>query len=41
VSAGELNTYDVLDSDVVVFTAETLPGSDSSAGGDSKAGENR
>jgi large subunit ribosomal protein L4 len=41
VSAGELNTYDVLDSDVVVFTAETLPGSDSSAGDDSKAGENR
>lgn len=26
-SAGELNTYDVLDSDVVVFTSETLPGS--------------
>ena len=25
--AGELNTYDVLDSDVVVFTSETLPGS--------------
>ena len=25
--AGELNTYDVLDSDVVVFTKETLPGS--------------
>jgi large subunit ribosomal protein L4 len=24
---GELNTYDVLDSDVVVFTKETLPGS--------------
>jgi large subunit ribosomal protein L4 len=23
---GELNTYDVLDSDVVVFTADTLPG---------------
>ena len=26
-SVGELNTYDVLDSDVVVFTSETLPGS--------------
>ena len=24
--AGELNTYDVLDSDVVVFTKDTLPG---------------
>ena len=24
--AGELNTYDVLDSDVVVFTKQTLPG---------------
>ena len=34
-TAGELNTYDVLDSDVVVFTSETLPGSDSSAGGES------
>jgi large subunit ribosomal protein L4 len=33
--AGELNTYDVLDNDVVVFTAETLPGSDVTAeGGD-------
>ena len=31
--AGELNTYDILDSDVVVFTKETLP---SAAGGDSK-----
>ena len=26
VTAGELNTYDVLDSDVVVFTEATLPG---------------
>ncbi len=34
---GELNTYDVLDSDVVVFTKETLPGSASSAGGDDSA----
>jgi large subunit ribosomal protein L4 len=37
---GELNTYDVLDSDVVVFTKDTLPGSapapsvDSAAGGE-------
>ncbi len=30
--AGELNTYDVLESDVVVFTEETLP----SAGGDDR-----
>ena len=28
-SAGELNCYDVLDSDIVVFTEETLPGGDS------------
>lgn len=34
VAAGELNTYDVLASDVVIFTAETLPvtGSTDSAG---------
>jgi len=29
---GELNTYDVLDSDVVVFTKETLPGAASESG---------
>jgi large subunit ribosomal protein L4 len=33
-AAGELNTYDVLDSEVVVFTQETLPRSTSSASGD-------
>ncbi|MEZ5167641.1 MAG: 50S ribosomal protein L4 [Acidimicrobiales bacterium] len=29
VHVGELNTYDVLDADVVVFTKETLPGGES------------
>ena len=35
----ELNTYDVLDSDAVVFTRETLPGSGGDAGGDDTESE--
>ena len=30
-TAGELNTYDVLDNDFVVFTRDTLPGSEAPA----------
>ena len=35
---GELNTYDVLDSDVVVFTQATLPGAASAESADSSEG---
>jgi large subunit ribosomal protein L4 len=31
---GELNTYDVLDNDVVVFTTQTLPGAGTTEGGE-------
>ena len=34
---GELNTYDVLDSDVVVFTEATLPSADPAGSGGSAA----
>lgn len=37
--ADELNTHDVVDSDVVVFTRNTLPGRPSAAGDDSEAAD--